>query len=799
MSAAEAAARRATPDRPRGARPERPATVPEDRPWVPPVARLGDRLVSGLSRLAALAAAEAGGDGPVGPRLVVVAGPPGSQLDAVTEHVAALYRRAGLVGAEPVRVEAEAFAQALRSSRFDEIAPVLIVDPADGADEVPKRLARLLTAGPRLVVAAVRDRAAAAPVIAAAGGSHRARLVELSDPVGPALVDLAVEQAADAGLWLPGPLRDRLAVHLDRAHRAWGLGGYEALDRALGDIAAAVAVRGAATDDRGRRRVLAPDVPAVTGDRDGLADAFDALGRHPGLGPAREHLEAVVADHWRRVDGGAGPAAAPHLVLAGEPGSGRTTVAGLVAEVLHAGRVVACDATVTVAVEELLGCCSTGAGDRFRAAARAARGGVLVLDDLDRLADLHDASQLRLALGALAAELARPGPATAVVATGTGSGADTLRVLVASPALRARFGPPLRLAAPAGAALGDALVAAAAAAGYRVTPAAVAAAQAILERRAATVPAGFGHCAALVDEAVTRHHRRGGGATLTVDDITGPAPTEAGGTDAPGPRPAPEPPAPEPVRGLAEDRVRLHRHDQERHALGLPRLDRTPHLVFEGPPGSGKTTAARWAARRWADAGLLTSGHLVEVSRGDLVAEFLGQTAPRVREVWARARGGVLFVDEAQALVAHSGWRDYGDEALSELVKLMEDDRDHTVVVFAGYEHTAAALTRANPGFFRRVEVVTFPAPTGDDLAAAFDLAASSYRFAPGARDAALQALRDRHEVGYSAVRDVLAAAVTAYCRRDGDDMALVAADFGGPAAEPPAPHRGPRSTGGYL
>lgn len=139
-----------------------------------------------------------------------------------------------------------------------------------------------------------------------------------------------------------------------------------------------------------------------------------------------------------------------------------------------------------------------------------------------------------------------------------------------------------------------------------------------------------------------------------------------------------------------------------RKEKGLGQVETTLHAVFMGPPGTGKTTVARLLGRIYKHLGFLSKGHLVETDRAGLVAGYVGQTALKVDELVAEAKGGVLFIDEAYSLISEDNGRDFGSEAVDILLKRMEDFRNDLVVVVAGYSEPMTAFIDSNPGLRSR-------------------------------------------------------------------------------------------------
>ena len=204
-----------------------------------------------------------------------------------------------------------------------------------------------------------------------------------------------------------------------------------------------------------------------------------------------------------------------------------------------------------------------------------------------------------------------------------------------------------------------------------------------------------------------------------------------------------------PVKQRIRETAALLLVDRARRDMGLSHRTPTLHMSFTGNPGTGKTTVALKMAGLLHRLGYVRKGHLVSVTRDDLVGQYIGHTAPKTKEVLKRAMGGVLFIDEAYYLYRPDNERDYGQEAIEILLQVMENNRDDLVVIMAGYADRMDRFFAANPGFRSRIaHHIDFPDYTDAELLqiAQTMLAEQSYVLDEGAKAAMAEYIAMRRQ-----------------------------------------------------
>jgi len=172
-----------------------------------------------------------------------------------------------------------------------------------------------------------------------------------------------------------------------------------------------------------------------------------------------------------------------------------------------------------------------------------------------------------------------------------------------------------------------------------------------------------------------------------------------------------------PVKSRIREIAALLLIDKLRRNLGITSASPGLHMSFTGSPGTGKTTVGLKMADILFQLGYVQKGHLLTVTRDDLVGQYIGHTAPKTKEVLKKAMGGVLFIDEAYYLYKPDNERDYGSEAIEILLQVMENQRDDLVVILAGYKEPMDKFYESNPGLSSRIaNHIDFPDYTVDEL-----------------------------------------------------------------------------------
>jgi SpoVK/Ycf46/Vps4 family AAA+-type ATPase len=480
-----------------------------------------------------------------------------------------------------------------------------------------------------------------------------------------------------------------------------------------------------------------------------LPELLSELDAMIGLEPVKQRVKAMVAemeiDSKRRAAGMKTAERSRHLVFTGNPGTAKTTVARLIAQIYRELGVVSGGHVVETQRSDLVAEFIGQTAPKTRAVCESAIGGILFIDEAYTLVSKGEQDFASEAVAELLVQMENHRDDMVVIAAGYPKEMDEF--MEANPGLRSRFANRVEFPDYGNEELALIFQAMARSQGYQLADDLVAA----LPQRITRIPRGRGFANGrsarqLLEATITKQSGRlaatGGDVeasalnTLVAADL--PAPEDSGVQQGDGSRRRSLAdllaeldgmiglaPVKEQVRTLvAETRV-----DARRRAAGLKVAARSRHLVFTGNPGTAKTTVARLIAQLFRELGVLSSGHLVETSRPDLVAEYLGQTAQKTRAVCEKAIGGVLFIDEAYTLVGETKG-DYGAEAIAEILVQMENHRDDLLVIAAGYPADMERFLDANSGLRSRFgATVNFPDYSDEELVGIFEAMARSQNY----------------------------------------------------------------------
>lgn len=750
-----------------------------------------------------------------GPVRIHVAGPAGTYKTAAVDVIERELERRGLtrepvwVTSAEIRPASEPAARDLLRSRAAgcDGHALLVLDDLDemlgdhpGLAEI---LAEVLNGQPDLRVVGISDLPAAADSVVPPGLAELLQTAETTDFGRDELEELFGRALAQRGARASASVT---AAAAGLAAAAQEDAPPDRRNRFLVEYLADLSVA------RARSRGSGGGSVTVTGGD--LPDAVDVGGGDPlreinaliGLDEAKRAVAGLVdvlrAEQVRRDAGAVSEPAQRNMVFAGPPGSGKTRMAELTGRLLRRLGLLSRGHLVEVTRTDLVGTYTSDSVSLVTDAVARAAGGVLLIDDACALSR-QDSGRDRETMARLGRVLAdqRGGDLLVIVA-----GPDPqITEWVAGAGWSGRFPAVVRFPGYTAAELTAIYASSAEARGFVLAGGTEDRVRGALSRaRGNARLAGL-----LLEQTVTAQARRVLGANqrtshrealqIVPDDVPagiGPAADD----------PADPAAALDALIGLADVKARVRRLSAEakaevmRRKAGMPIASPTRHMIFTGNPGTAKTTVARLLAAVYRGLGLLSSGHLVEVSRVDLIGQYLGQTAPKVRDAVERAMGGVLFIDEAYSIVGDS----YGREVVATLIKLMEDHRGDLVVIAAGYPGPMKRFLESNPGLASRFPTrISFPDYTDSELLAIFTRAAADegFELADGV-DARVRTVlaaipRDRDFGNGRTMRSILEDAISRQAERladlsppppESDIRTLTPADIQPPESSPRPP-----------